>query len=99
MKRRAQPNGSRTGRGEARDERSLDDAMRRQPKSDSKSVALVHVAAVEAAVDPLLALLGRAVGPGLGVHVDAGGLLDAVVADRRRRSEALLEVAVLEDAA
>ena len=47
----------------------------------------------------LRALLGGAVGEALGVDPALGLLLDAVVADRRGGGEALLEVAVLEDAA
>ena len=61
-----------------------------------EGVALRRVGAVEAPVEPLLALLGGAVGPGLGVDLHAGLLLDAVVADGGRRGQALLDVAPLE---
>src|SRR5262245_4751044 len=65
---------------------------------DLANVAVFDAAALQTASQPLRALLGRAVGPGLGVHAARRLALDAIVADRRGRRQALLDVACLEQA-
>ena len=55
--------------------------------------------ALETAPEPRDALLRRAVRPGLGLDRPARLLLDAIVADRRRPRQPLLDVADLEQLA
>src|SRR5262245_30572344 len=59
-------------------------------------VAALELAALEAAPEPLHALLRAAVRERLGHHGPLRLPLDAVVADRSRRCEPLLHVALLE---
>src|SRR5688572_19899506 len=59
-------------------------------------IAALRVAGVEAAPEPALALLGAAVREGLRHHAPLALLLQAVVADRRRGGQRLLDVAGLE---
>src|SRR4029453_11276112 len=61
-----------------------------------EGVAVGGIAGVVAGPEPALALLGRAVRPGLGPDVDPGLLLEPVVADSFGRGQALLDVAVLQ---
>src|SRR6266545_1226700 len=60
-------------------------------------VALARVAGLHADPEPLDALVGGAVGPGLGIDRAAGLLLDAVVADRRGGGERLFDIPRIED--
>src|SRR5262249_18464692 len=57
-----------------------------------EGVALVEVAAVEAAAEPGHALLGRAVGECLRIDSPLRLLLDAIVPNRRRRIQRLLDL-------
>src|SRR5688572_2134076 len=59
---------------------------------DREGVAFVRVARLESATEPLHALLAGAVRPCLRVHILAGGLLDAVVADSGGGGERLFQV-------
>src|SRR5690606_23432207 len=68
-------------------------------RAGRERVAGVEVAALEAAPEPGDALLRAAVRERLGRHRALGLALDAVVADRGRRAEALLHVALLEQLA
>src|SRR3546814_4237821 len=62
----------------------------------SEGVAAVRIAGLVAGEEPALALLGRAVGPRVGVDLAGGGLLDAVVADRSSGAECVLDVRLRE---
>src|SRR3954468_8931549 len=64
-----------------------------------EGVAGLELPRVEAGLQPVSPLLGGAVREGLRVDPALGLLLDAVVANRRGGSEALLEIAALEQAA
>src|SRR5512147_2439376 len=59
----------------------------------AEGVTTVDVAALYAALEPLDALAGSAVGEGFGNHVAAALLLQAVIADGAGRVERLLDVA------
>ena len=63
-----------------------------RPEARREGVALQRVLRVEAALEPLLALLGRAVGPRLRVDPALRLLLDAVVADARCGSKRLADL-------
>ena len=58
----------------------------------SERVALVHVAALEAGREPALALRGGAVRPLVGVDLALRLALDAVVADRRRGAQGVVDL-------
>src|SRR5215218_7098055 len=58
----------------------------------AEGVARLRVAALEAGEEPLLALFGGAVGPGLRVHLATRLLLDPVVAHRRRGLQRFLDL-------
>ena len=65
------------------------------PSAPRKRVAARGIAALEATPEPLHALLGGAVRERLRLDAAAHPLLDAVVADRRRGVERVLEIARL----
>src|SRR5262245_12746670 len=62
-----------------------------------EGVASAHGAGLQAAVEPLGALAGRAVGPRLGADLAGGHSLDAIVADGGGRPKPFLDVPFLQE--
>src|SRR5947209_7643950 len=73
--------------------------LHRRASSRRERIAPPHVARVEAGAEPAGALLGGAVGPGLGVHLAGGLLLNPVVAHGGGGAQAVVEVPRIEDVA
>src|SRR5215472_15995433 len=63
----------------------------------TKSVAGGNRAACEACREPVLALLGAAVGEGVRYHIALHLFLQTIIADRRGRLERLFDVAGIEE--
>src|SRR3954454_760628 len=73
------------------------DGCKRGPPSGRSDRAVERVAGVgiarfESREEPVLALLGGAVGPRLGIDLALGLLLDSVVADGRSRAQRLIDL-------
>src|SRR6185436_10800401 len=64
-----------------------------------EGVAGLHIACVEASLQPPAPLVRRAVRPALAIDAAGGFGLDPVIAYRLRRGDRLLQVAHLEDSA